>query len=67
MNAVDFINQCDWEGGLKEVFESGVIPEQLESTVDPELGQTIYDAYGAWKRFKEAEDRYYTLVETGEY
>lgn len=67
MNAVDFINKCDWEGGLAEVFEYGVIPEQLEHTVDPELTHTIYDAYDAWKKFEEAKDRYYTLVETGEY
>lgn len=102
MNAVEFINQCDWKGGLKEIFESGVIPEQLDRTVDPELTYTIYDAYDAWKKwksgvkeffdssaiesvvdaelgkslddacdawkkFEEAEDRYYTLVETGEY
>ena len=102
MNAVEFINKCDWEGGLAKVFEYGVIPEQLERTVDPKLTHTIYDAYDAWKKwkdgvkeifrsgvlteqvgdgldqaiddvydawkkFKEAEDHYYTLVETGEY
>lgn len=67
MNAVEFINKCDWEGGLKEVFEYGVTPEQLERTVDPELRLVIYQAYDGWKMFKKAEDRYYTLVETGKY
>lgn len=67
MNAVDFINKCDWEGGLAEVFEYGVIPEQLDRTVDPELRQAIYQAYEGWKMFKEAADEYYALVETGEY
>ena len=52
MNAAEFINKCDWEGGLREIFESGVIPDQLERTVDPKLTYTIYDAYGAWKKWK---------------
>ena len=67
MNAVEFINKCDWEGGLGELFDTGVIPQQVEMTVDPELRQVIYRAYDGWKMFKDAADEYYTLVETGKY
>ena len=67
MNAVEFINKCDWMGGLSELFESGVIPQQVETTVDPELRKVIYQAYDGWKMFNDAADKYYTLVETGKY
>ena len=45
MNAMEFINKCDWEGGLGELFDTGIIPQQVEMTVDPELRQAIYRAY----------------------
>lgn len=67
MNAVEFINKCDLEGGLGELFDTGVTPQQVEMTVDPELRLAIYQAYDGWKMFKKATDRYYTLVETGKY
>ena len=67
MNAAEFINKCDYRGGLVATFESGIIPQQIELTVDADLRRAVYDAYEAWKKFNEAEDRYYTLVETGEY
>lgn len=67
MNAVEFINECDWKGGLGEFFDTGFIPQQVEMTVDPELRQAIYRAYEGWEMFKDAEDEYYTLVETGKY
>ena len=67
MNAVEFINKCDLKGGLSGLFNTGVIPQQVEMTVDPELRQAIYRAYEGWKMFKDAADEYYTLVETGKY
>ena len=67
MNAMEFINKCDLSGGLSELFDAGVIPQQVEMTVDPELRLVIYKAYDGWKMFKDAADKYYTLVETGKY
>lgn len=67
MNAAEFINQCDWEGGLKEFFDYGFQPTQLESTVDSKLRDVICRAYKHWQEYKEYEDQYYALVETGEY
>ena len=67
MNAVEFINRCDLKGGLSELFNAGIIPQQVEMTVDPELRKVIYQAYEGWKMFKDAEDKYYTFVETGKY
>ena len=67
MNAVEFINKCDLKGGLSELFDAGVIPQQVEMTVDSELRQAIYQAYEGWKMLKDAADKYYTLVETGKY
>lgn len=67
MNAVEFINKCDWEGGLKEFFDCGFQPAQLEPTVDAKLREAIYRAYEHWQKYKKYEDQYYTLVEAGKY
>ena len=67
MNAAEFINKCDWEGGLAQFFDYGFQPTQLELTVDPEFRKVVYRAYEAWKDFQEQQDKYYTLVESGEY
>lgn len=67
MNAAEFINKCDWEGGLEYLFKRGFQPTQLELTVDSEFRKVVYRAYESWKEFKEYEDQYYTLIETGEY
>lgn len=67
MNAVEFINRCDWAGGLSELFDTGVVPQQVGTTVDPELRKLIYKAYDGWKMLKDATDKYYTFVETGKY
>lgn len=67
MNATEFINQCDLEGGLKEFFDYGFQPTELEPTVDSKLRDVICCAYKHWQEYKEYEDQYYTLVETGEY
>ena len=48
MNAVGFINKCDLKGGLGELFDTGVTPQQVEMTVDPELRLDIYQAYDGW-------------------
>ena len=64
MNAVEFINKCDWEGGLAEVFDTGIIPQQVEMTVDPELRQAIYRAYEGWKMFKTSITRSWRQVNT---
>lgn len=67
MNAAEFINKCDWKGGLKEFFDYGFKPMQLELTIDPQFREAVYHAYEAYAEFKKWEDKYYTLVETGEY
>lgn len=67
MNAVDFINKCDWEGGLSEFFEYGFEPSQLDSNTDLEFRKIISQAYKSWQDFQKYKDEYYALVETGEY
>lgn len=67
MNVAEFINKCDWEGGLSQGFESGLCPSDLAKEADAELFNAVFDAYEGWSIYKRAADRYYTLVETGEY
>lgn len=67
MKVAEFINVCDWEGGLYQGFESGLCPSDIAKEADAELFDAVFDAYEAWSIYKQAVDKYYTLIETGEY
>lgn len=67
MKVSEFINKCDWEGGLYQGFESGLCPSDIAKEADEKLFDAVFDAYEAWSIYKQAVDRYYTLIETGEY
>lgn len=67
MKVAEFINRCDILGGLSCGFNNGLSSIDIVKEADVELFEAIYDAKEAWDKYKEAEDRYYTLIETGEY
>ena len=46
MKLVEFINKCDWEGGLAAGFESGLIPQSIDLFENnKDVRQAVYDAY----------------------
>lgn len=69
MKVAEFINRCDILGGLSCGFNNGLSAKNIVMVeeADNELFDAVYYAEEAWNRYKKAEDRYYALVETGEY
>lgn len=67
MKLVEFINKCDLEGGLAEGFEYGLIPQSIDLFENKDVRQAIYDAYKGWELYKQAEDKYYSLIEDGDF
>lgn len=67
MTAAGFINECDKRGGIVKAFESGIKPNELPPGKYSDLRQIVFEAYDSWQKLNAAEDRYYTLVETGRY
>lgn len=67
MNLVEFINKCDCKGGLAEGFEYGLIPQSIDLFENKDVRRAIYDAYKGWELYKQAEDKYYSLIEDGDF
>lgn len=67
MTLTEFINRCDLAGGLAQGFESGIIPQYIDLTADKNMRKVIYEAYEGWLKFTESKDKYYSLVESGEF
>ena len=63
LNVAEFINKCDYEGGLVPLFNKGVSPYQLENTTPLPFRANLYKAYEVWKEFKKYEDKYYQMCE----
>ena len=63
MNASEFINKCDLEGGLSALFDYGITPYQIENTAPLDFRSNLYNAYRAWQHFKAYEDTFYKMCE----
>lgn len=70
MKIEEFINKCDYEGGLSELFDYGIDEEDIaniELDENSQIKKTIMSAYKAWKEYKKFEDEYYYLAEEESY